>query len=66
MWERYLPYCQARGLVAVCGDVVEFAFMEGDCRVVLTDDDCLIAFTDDDCLIAFTDDDCLIAFTDDD
>lgn len=57
MWERYLPYCQARGLVAGCGDVVEFAFMEGDCRVVLTDDDCLIAFTDDDCLIAFTDDD---------
>ena len=57
MWERYLPYCQARGLVAGCGDVVEFAFMEGDCRVAFMEGDCLIAFTDDDCLIAFTDDD---------
>ena len=57
MWERYLPYCQARGLVAGCGDVVEFAFMEGDCRVAFMEGDCRVALTDDDCLIAFTDDD---------
>ena len=57
MWERYLPYCQARGLVAGGGDVVEVAFMEGDCRVAFMEGDCRVVLTDDDCLIAFTDDD---------